>query len=93
MIVFNWKYVTGLKVAQSAVRKYRDDDLGVVKEIVHFAADNRVEALYYIPGDSYTYTKEEDLVKRVQELQTNRKDGKVVVLRNSGNQQQRPELH
>ena len=92
-ITFNWKYVTGLKVSQSAVRKYRDDDLGVVKEIVHYAADNRVESLYYVPGDSYTFTKEEDLAKRIQELQIKNQHGKVTLLRNTGNQQHRPELH
>ncbi len=62
---FQWNYLAGLKMASIAVRKYRDEATGAIKEELLKHRDKAPETLYYIPGDKYTFTSENELIKRI----------------------------
>ncbi len=65
-MIFDWKYLAGLKMASIAVRKYRDESTGAIKEVLSRPKDEAPETLYYIPGDKYTFTSENELIKRIK---------------------------
>ena len=67
---FCWKYIAGLKMASIALRKYEDEQTGAVKEILFKPRNKTPETLYYIPGDEFTYTSEEELIKRLKQCQS-----------------------
>ncbi len=64
-IKFDWKYLTGLKMAAIAVKKYRDELTGAIKEELIRPKESTPETLYYLPGDKYTFTSENELIKRI----------------------------
>lgn len=67
-INLNWIYLTGLKMAHSAVKKYREETIGVFKEELFKTPETVPETLYYIPGDKHTFLNESDFKSRIDAL-------------------------
>lgn len=55
-------------MAHSAVKKYREETLGIFKEELFRAPLTTPETLYYIPGDKHTFLSESDFKLRIDAL-------------------------
>lgn len=68
LIEFDWTYLTGFKMAHSAVKKYRERTIGIIKEELFKSINALPETLYYVPGDEFTFTNEEKFISRIDTL-------------------------